>query len=73
MLIFVKINNRNSRSALLNKAERRQALNIYEAYLLFAACLIGCGIHAWNLGRRAGIEGTVQYLIDEGVLPVEDE
>lgn len=48
-------------------------MNIYEAYLLFAACLIGCGIHAWNLGRRAGIEGTVQYLIDEGVLELDEE
>ena len=37
------------------------------AIVVFIFCLIGCGIHSWRLGRRDGIEGTVQYLIDQGI------
>lgn len=40
---------------------------------VFVFCMLGCGIHCWRLGRVEGIEGTVQYLIDAGVLEVEDE
>ena len=40
---------------------------------VFVFCLIGCGYHCWALGKREGIEGTVQYLIDTGVIAVEDE
>lgn len=43
------------------------------AYLIFAFCMIGCAGHAYFLGRRAGIEGTVSYLIDVGVIEVDDE
>lgn len=43
------------------------------AYVIFAFCMIGCAGHSYFLGRRAGIEGTVQYLIDQGVLEVDDD
>jgi len=42
-------------------------------YLIFAFCMIGCAGHSFYLGRRTGIEATVQYLIDQGVLEVDDE
>jgi len=35
--------------------------------------MIGCGTHCWLMGRQEGIETTVQYLIDQGVLQVEAE
>ena len=43
------------------------------AYLIFAFCMVGCAGHAFFLGRRTGIEATVQYLIDQGVLEVDDD
>lgn len=42
------------------------------AYLIFAFCMAGCAGHAFYLGRRTGIEATVEYLIDKGVIEVED-
>lgn len=42
-------------------------------YLIFAVCMVGCGGHAYYLGRRLGIEATIQYLIDQGVLEEADE
>ena len=41
--------------------------------LIFALCLGGCAQTAFHLGRREGIESTVQYLVDTGVLEVDDE
>jgi len=41
--------------------------------VIFVFCLIGCGIHCWRLGKLEGIEGTVSYLIEQGVLEVEDD
>ena len=41
-------------------------------YLIFAFCMLGCAGQAYFLGRRAGIEGTVQYFIDQGVLEIDD-
>ena len=42
------------------------------AFGVFSMCLIGCGIHAWYLGRRAGIEHTVDYLVDTGQIEVDE-
>ena len=42
-------------------------------YLIFAFCMLGCAGQAYFLGRRVGIEATVQYLIDQGVLEVDDD
>ena len=43
-----------------------------EAYIIFIVCMAGCASTAWHLGRREGISNTVQYLIDDGKLEVED-
>lgn len=40
---------------------------------VFVFCLIGCGFTSFRLGRQEGIENTVQYMIDQGVLQVEEE
>ena len=40
--------------------------------VIFIFCLVGCGVHCWRLGKLEGIEGTVQYFIDEGYLEVEE-
>ena len=41
-------------------------------FLIFTFCLVGCGLTCYFLGHRAGIEGTVEYLIDAGVLTAEE-
>ena len=43
------------------------------AFTLFAICMMGCGIHCWNLGRKVGIQYAVDYLVDNGHLDVDDE
>jgi len=40
--------------------------------VIFIFCLVGCGIHCWKLGKLEGIEGTVQYFIDQGYIDVEE-
>jgi len=39
---------------------------------IFIFCMVGCGFHSWKLGKHQGIEATVQYMIDQGVLEVEE-
>jgi len=48
-------------------------LDFTTALIIFSMCLWGCANTAFHLGKREGIEGTVQYLIDQGVLEVDDE
>ena len=48
-------------------------LDYTTALIVCGVCLWGCSQTAFHLGRRDGIEGTVQYLIDQGVLEVDDE
>ena len=43
------------------------------AYIVFGVCMAGAAATAFFIGRREGIENTVQYLIDTGVLEVDDE
>ena len=40
---------------------------------IFIFCLIGCGITSWQLGKTHGIADAVEYLIDEGIVEVDDE
>lgn len=42
-------------------------------YLIFGICMGGCAMHSFYLGRRAGIQSTIEYLIDQELLEVEDE
>ena len=46
---------------------------MFEAYLIFAVCMFGCAGVSWHLGRRVGIENAVSYLVDQGVLDVEED
>ncbi len=48
-------------------------LDITTAAMVFAICLWGGSQTDFHRGRREGIENTVQYLIDTGVLEVDDE
>jgi hypothetical protein len=48
-------------------------LDYTTALIVFALCMSGAASTSFHLGRRDGIEGTVQYLIDTGVLEVDDE
>jgi hypothetical protein len=40
---------------------------------IFMFCLIGCGFTSWHVGKNHGIEMAVQYLIDQGVLEINEE
>jgi len=48
-------------------------VDITVAYVVFGFCMLGAAATAFHLGKQEGIEGTVQYLIDAGVLEVDDE
>lgn len=41
--------------------------------VIFIFCLLGCGISAWYLGHREGIEDAVQYFIDNGIIEVDED
>lgn len=43
------------------------------AYIIFGVCMYGCAQTAFSLGRRDGIEATVEHLVNAGLLEVEDE
>jgi len=36
-------------------------------------CLVGCGLTCHNLGKREGVEQTVEHLIDQGLIQVDEE
>jgi hypothetical protein len=40
--------------------------------VVFLLVVIGCGISSYWLGRRTGIMASVGYLIDEGIISVDD-
>lgn len=42
-------------------------------FAIFIFCMIGCGLQCWHLGKSVGIEATVQYMIDQGVLELEED
>ena len=42
-------------------------------YLIFGICMCGCAVHAFYLGRRTGVESTVEYLMDKGILELDEE
>lgn len=42
-------------------------------YAIFAFCLIGCGAHAYYLGRRIGITSCIEYLEAEGYVAFTEE
>jgi hypothetical protein len=42
-------------------------------YIIFGVCMYGCAQTAFSLGRREGIEATVEHLINTGLIEVEEE
>jgi len=42
-------------------------------YAVFMFCLIGCGLTCHALGKREGIESTIEHLVDAGMLELEEE
>ena len=47
--------------------------NLMLEYAVLIFCMIGCGIHCHALGRQEGIETTIEHLVDNGLLELEDE
>ena len=43
------------------------------AFIVFALCLAGCGMHSYRVGRRVGIESAIDYMVDNGDIELEDE
>ena len=41
--------------------------------LIILACVFGCGITSYYLGRRVGIEDTVTHLVDEGIIVLDED
>ena len=48
-------------------------IELFTATFIFAFCMFGCSMTAFFLGRQEGIENTVQYLIDQGVIDIDEE
>jgi hypothetical protein len=40
---------------------------------IFAFCLIGCGLTCHALGKQEGIETTIEHLVDNGLLELDEE
>jgi hypothetical protein len=39
---------------------------------VFIFCMIGCGWTSYNLGKQEGIETTIEHLVDNGMLEIEE-
>lgn len=48
-------------------------INVAVASTIFLFCLIGFGATSWKLGKQAGAEDTLQYLLDEGIIEIDFE
>jgi|TARA_B110000908_G_C10111987_1_gene383495 hypothetical protein len=40
---------------------------------LFAVCLVASGIQCHALGKQEGIESTIEHLVDNGMLELDEE
>jgi hypothetical protein len=43
-----------------------------EITAVFLICLIGAGLTTYALGKKEGIKGTIEYLIEEGLIEVDE-
>ena len=41
------------------------------SFLVFVVCMVGCALHAHALGKTTGVENTIQYLHDKGIVEFE--
>ena len=42
------------------------------SFVIFMFCLVGAGIHSFFLGKQVGVENTIQYLHDRGIVEFEE-
>jgi hypothetical protein len=42
-------------------------------YAIFVFCVIGCGLSAHALGKKEGIEVTIEHLVNTGVITLDEE
>ena len=42
-------------------------------YAVFMFCLIGCGLTCHALGKQEGIECTIEHLVDNGMIELDEE
>ena len=42
------------------------------SFVIFMFCLIGAGVQAFFLGKQVGVENTIQYLHDKGIVEFEE-
>ena len=40
---------------------------------IFVFCLIGCGLTCHHIGKKEGIESTIEHLVDQGMLELDEE
>jgi len=48
-------------------------IDMYAAFTMFTFCMIGASASAWAIGKKVGIQETVQFMIDQGILEVDYE
>ena len=48
-------------------------IELHVGITVFPICMAGCALTSFHLGRQEGIESTVQYLIDQGVIDIDEE
>lgn len=42
------------------------------SFVIFIFCLAGCGLHSFHLGKQVGVENTIEYLHEKGIVELED-
>ena len=55
------------------KLSEKLGEKMLETYIIFAFCMAGCAGHAFFMGRRTGVEATVSFLMDKGILELDEE
>lgn len=53
-----------------NQSTRRREYML--EYAVFIFCMIGCGYTCYALGKQEGIETTIEHLVDEGMLEIDE-
>lgn len=46
---------------------------MYAEIALFFFCIIGCGLTCHALGKREGMETTIEHLVSQGLLHLDEE
>ena len=59
----------NSFSEWKNKGKKI----MYAEIALFVFCIIGCGLTCHALGKREGMEATIEHLVSKGLLQLDEE